>query len=268
MIDLGRFNVLGVLVNAVDYEAAAAAVINAAHKRQPLRVSALAVHGVMTGVLDLIHRYRLNHFDLIVPDGQPVRWALKWLHGANLPDRVYGPNLTLKVCDAAAQEGLPVYFYGSRPEVLEKLTANLKQKYPGLIIAGARPSAFRIVSLEEKNSIAAEICNAGAVIVFAGLGCPRQEVWVYENSQLLSMPVLAVGAAFDFHAGTLTQAPAVLQNSGLEWLFRLLREPSRLWKRYLGLNPLYLWLVFLQLLSIRVNRPEDSRFPESEIRYG
>lgn len=268
MIDRGKKNVLGVTIDAVDYEAAVGKIIAAARARQPLAVSALAVHGVMTGVLDPEHGYRLNHLDLVVPDGQPVRWALNLLHGTALTDRVYGPTLTLKVCEAAAREGLPLYLYGSRPEVLESLTKNLTRRFPALQIAGSQPSRFRQVSAAEKEEIAREIRESGAAIVLVGLGCPRQETWAYEYRELLGMPILAVGAAFDFHAGTLPQAPAWLQRWGLEWLFRLVQEPGRLWKRYAYLNPLFLGMLALQLLRLRAFSPAKAIPPREEMRYG
>lgn len=268
MIDRGKYNLLGVLVNAIDYEAAVARVIAAAKERRPLTLSALAVHGVMTGVLDEAQRYRLNQLDLVVPDGQPVRWALNLLHGARLGDRVYGPTLTLRVCERAAAEGLPVYFYGSRPEVLASLCGRLQARFPGLEVAGAQPSRFRQVSAVEQQQIAAEIAASGAAITFVGLGCPRQEVWAFEHRGLLSMPILAVGAAFDFHAGMLPQAPAALQRLGLEWAFRLVQEPRRLFQRYIRLNPLYVWMLLLQASGLRRVDPASARPPETPLRYG
>jgi len=250
MIDSGKYNLLGILINAIDYEAAVERIIAAARQRQPLAVSALAVHGVMTGVMDPEQRYRLNQLDMVVPDGQPVRWALNMLYRVNLVDRVYGPTLTLKVCERAAIEKLPIYFYGSRASVLKQLCRNLQQRFPGLVIAGAHPSLFRQLTEEEQLEIAASIKCSGAAITFVGLGCPRQEVWVYEHRDILSMPSLAVGAAFDFHAGTLPQAPVLLQRYGLEWSFRLVQEPRRLWHRYLLLNPLYLTLVLAQFFGL------------------
>ena len=246
MIDLGRHSVLGVQIHAVDYETAVARILDAARDQRPCATSALAVHGVMTGARDPMHLYRLNQLDLVVPDGQPVRWALRWLHGIRLPDRVYGPTLTLKVCEAAAAQNIPVYFYGSRAEVLVKLILNLQGRFPGLRIAGAEPSKFRTLTAEEVIQTAERIRQSGARIVFAGLGCPRQEVWAYEMRGLLGMPILAVGAAFDFHADLLPQAPSWMQRAGLEWLFRLSCEPKRLWKRYLFLNPLYVFGVLRQ----------------------
>lgn len=268
MIDRGKCNVLGVLIDAVDYEAAVEKIIVAGHERQPLAVSALAVHGVMTGVRDEIHRYRLNNLELVVPDGQPVRWSLNLLHHTSLPDRVYGPTLMLKVCERAASEGLPIFLYGSRQEVMSKLTANLKNKFPQLEITGTQPSLFRRTTPEEKTQIADKICRSGARITFVGLGCPRQEVWAYEYRGILSMPTIAVGAAFDFHAGLLAQAPSVLQKTGLEWFFRLIKEPRRLWRRYAVLNPLFLYLLTLQALKLKQFDPSNSAKPSHELLFG
>jgi exopolysaccharide biosynthesis WecB/TagA/CpsF family protein len=267
-IDAGKHNVLGIQVDAVDYQAAVNKIITAAHQHQSLSVSALAVHGVMTGVLDEIHRYRLNHLDLVCPDGQPVRWALNLLYKTGLPDRVTGPQLMLQICERAAQEGLPIYLYGSRPSVLESLSQNLLARFPKLIIAGSQPSRFRQVSAEEKQEIIAEIRESGAAMTFVGLGCPRQEVWAYEYTAELSMPTMAVGAAFDFHAGNLSQAPQILQKWGLEWFYRLMQEPTRLWKRYVFLNPLYVSLFTLQFLKIVYFDPSRGTPPTDEMRYG
>ena len=268
MIDRGRHSVLGVWVHAVDYEAAVEQVIAAAREQRPLAVSALAVHGVMTGVLDAEHRYRLNHLDLTLPDGQPVRWALNRLHRTDLKDRVYGPTFTLEVCRRAAEEGLPIYLYGSTQDVLDAFAVNLRRRFPKLTIAGQQPSRFRRTTAEEKQEIAAQIRASGATLTLVGLGCPRQETWAYEYRRDLPMPLLAVGAAFDFHAGRLPQAPPAWQRRGLEWLFRLLQEPRRLWRRYLLLNPLYLTLLGLQLLHLKRFDPERATPPGEEMRFG
>ena len=268
MIDHGKHNILGIGVNAVDYEAAVATIIAAAVERRPMAVSALAVHGVMTGVLDAEQRYRLNHLDLVLPDGQPVRWALNLLHHAALPDRVYGPTLTLKLCEEAARRELPIFLYGSRPEVLQALQTNLCARFPGLRIAGAQPSRFRRIDAAERAATVAAIQASGAALVFVGLGCPRQEVWAYEYRDQLAMPLIAVGAAFDFHAGLLAQAPPRLQRFGLEWAYRLLKEPRRLWRRYVLLNPLYLALLALQIFRLKRFSPATARKPERDLGYG
>jgi exopolysaccharide biosynthesis WecB/TagA/CpsF family protein len=268
MIDRGKRPVLGVNINAVDYAAAVEKIIAAAREQRPLAVSALAVHGLMTGVLDPVHRHRLNQFDLLVPDGQPVRWALNGLHRARLKERVYGPTLMLKTCERAAEEGLPVLLYGGTAALLQELGDNLLRRFPRLQIAARMPSRFRRLTEAEREGTAAAIRASGAAITFVGLGCPRQEVWTYEMRQALRMPVLAVGAAFNFHAGHLPQAPRWLQVRGLEWLYRLIQEPRRLWKRYLLLNPLYLTLLFLQLVGLCTLDPHRTPAPSEEIRYG
>jgi exopolysaccharide biosynthesis WecB/TagA/CpsF family protein len=240
MIDQGKRNVLGVLVDVVDYEAATARIIAAARERRPYAVTALAVHGVMTGVLDRPHNARLNAFDLVTPDGQPVRGALNLLHGAGLTDRVYGPTLTLKVLERCAAEGLPVYLYGSTEPTLSRLVPALERMFPALKLAGVEASKFRTNHPGEDVQIADRIRSSGARVVLVGLGCPRQEIWTYAMRPLLDMPLLAVGAAFDYHAGLLKNPPAWMQRYALEWLWRLGLEPKRLWKRYVLLNPAYL----------------------------
>ncbi|WP_433081967.1 WecB/TagA/CpsF family glycosyltransferase [Dactylosporangium sp. CA-139114] len=240
MIDQGKRNVLGVEVSAVDYDSAVDKVMSAARDGRSLAVTALAVHGVMTGVQDKAHGARLNSFDLVTPDGQPVRWALNLLHHAQLADRVYGPDLTLKVLAASAEEGLPVYFYGSTQETLDRLAGKLHERFPALKIAGMEPSKFRPAADGEPEQIAARIKASGARVVMVGLGCPRQEVFVYAMKHLVDAPMLAVGAAFDYHAGGLKNPPAWMQRYALEWLWRLGLEPKRLWRRYILLNPNYL----------------------------
>ena len=268
MIDRGSHNILGVKISAVDYDAAVAKIADAANQRTPLGVSALAVHGVMTGVTDDAHRHRLNGLELIVPDGQPVRWALNFLHSTQLEDRVYGPDLMLRTCEAAAKEGLPIFLFGGKEELLNDLREKLLAKFPTLKIAGTMASRFRTVSPQEKQEIVQTILDSGAAITMVGLGCPRQEVWAYEFKNQLSMPVLAVGAAFNFHAGELDQAPPMLQKYGLEWAFRLYKEPKRLWQRYLILNPYFLYLLFLQSTGLKKFDPESTIIPQQEVLYG
>jgi N-acetylglucosaminyldiphosphoundecaprenol N-acetyl-beta-D-mannosaminyltransferase len=259
-------NLVGVLVDGVDRESAADLIICAALQHRAYAVSALAVHGVMEGVLDPAHLYRLNHLELVVADGQPVRWALNLLHSVGLRERVYGPNLTLDVLARAAREKIPVYFYGSTQDVLSLLCANVRSRFPQLIVAGAEPSTFARINPELAAQIATRIRQSGAQIVFVGLGCPRQEVWAYEFRDRLKMPVVAVGAAFPFMAGTLRQAPKWMQDRGLEWLFRLCAEPRRLWRRYLLLSPAYLFLVACQLIGVRFHSTGEP--PDGEILYG
>ena len=230
MIDRGKGNVLGVEVSIVDYDTAVERIMTAARERRHYAATALAVHGVMTGVQDRAHNARLNSFDLVTPDGQPVRGALNLLHHADLADRVYGPELTLRVLREAAAEGLPIYLYGSTQPTLDRLIPALEDMFPALKIAGVEASKFRKSHPGEPTEIAERIKASGARIVLVGLGCPRQEVFAYAMRPLLDMPLLAVGAAFDYHAGLLKNPPAWMQKYALEWLWRLGLEPGRLWK--------------------------------------
>ncbi|MDI1460666.1 WecB/TagA/CpsF family glycosyltransferase [Catellatospora sp. KI3] len=252
--DGGKHNVLGVLVDRIDYDGAVDRVLAAARQRRPLSLTALAVHGVMTGVRDPQHRARLNAFDIVAPDGQPVRWALNLLHSAELSEWVSGPELTGRVLRRMAEEDLPVYLYGSTPQVVAELGTALARAYPALRLAGAEPSGFRETSPDELAAIAARINASGARLLLVGLGCPRQEIFVHAMRPLLDLPAMAVGAAFDYHAGRLAPAPRWMQRNGLAWLWRLASEPRRLWRRYLVFNTEYLGRLGAQ--KLRCWRPQ------------
>lgn len=258
---------LGVKVDAIDYEAAVDAVVSAADAGHGMAVTCTAVHGVALAALDPGHRHRLNTFDVIVPDGQPVRWALGWLHGAKLGDRVRGVDFMLRICESCAARDVPIFLYGSRPDVLAKLSANLRRAFPALVISGSKPSMFRTVTDQERIEIAEEIRASGCRLVFVGLGCPRQEYWIFENRDLLPMPLIGIGSAFDAHAGVQSVPPLWMQHAGLEWLWRLVHEPRRLWKRYLLLNPYYLAMIAGQLLKV-VRLGPGPRTPPPPTRVG
>ena len=268
MINLGKRPVLGVSVDVIDYDFAVERIVDAAKRKKAFAVTALPVHGIMTGARDPEHRYRLNAFDLLVPDGQPVRWALNLLHGVGLRERVYGPTLMLALCERLAREGLPIYLFGSREETIALLSRNLRRRFPALRIAGSQPGRFKVLSLNEREEIVRAITQSGAAVVFVGLGCPRQEIWAYENRAALSMPAVCVGAAFDFHAGTVAQAPLALQRVGLEWAYRLMREPRRLWRRYVLLNPLYVGMVAAQATGAVDFDSPSADPPPRDLNYG
>jgi exopolysaccharide biosynthesis WecB/TagA/CpsF family protein len=268
LIDLGKRTVLGVAVDVTDYDSAVDRIVAAAKKKKGFAVTALPVHGIMTGARDPEHRYRLNAFDLLVPDGQPVRWALNLLHGVALRERVYGPTLMLALCERLAREGLPIYLFGSREETIALLSTKLRRRFPDLRIAGSQPGRFKVLSQNERKEIVRAIRQSGAAVVFVGLGCPRQEIWAYENRAALSMPTVCVGAAFDFHAGTVPQAPPTLQRLGLEWAFRLSREPRRLWRRYAIYNPMYVGMVAAQLSGAIDFDSHPAIAPANDLNYG
>jgi N-acetylglucosaminyldiphosphoundecaprenol N-acetyl-beta-D-mannosaminyltransferase len=268
LINSGKRSVLGVRVDVTDYESAVERTVDAARKQIPFAVTALPVHGIMTGARDPSHRYRLNAFDLLVPDGQPIRWALNLLYKVGLRERVYGPSLMLALCERLAQEGFPIYLLGSREETIARLSTNLQRRFPALRIAGSQPGRFKVLSPSERKDIVREIRQSGAAVVFVGLGCPRQEIWAYENRAALSMPTVCVGAAFDFHAGTVAQAPPALQRVGLEWAYRLMREPRRLWRRYVFLNPLYVGMVAAQAIGAIDFDSRPANPPPRDLNYG
>jgi N-acetylglucosaminyldiphosphoundecaprenol N-acetyl-beta-D-mannosaminyltransferase len=204
-------------------------------------VCVAAVHTVMACQDDHELRAAVEGASFTVPDGQPLVWALNAL-GHSLPDRVYGPELMDRMCAHAARTGLRFYLYGGRNQGgLAQLARNLRLRHPGLRIVGGYSPPFRPQTEEEEVRVAAEINRSGADVVWVGIGVPKQEKWMARMRDQLDAPVLVgVGAAFDFHAGLIPQAPDALQRLGLEWAFRLSQEPRRLWRRYLRYNP---WFV-------------------------
>jgi N-acetylglucosaminyldiphosphoundecaprenol N-acetyl-beta-D-mannosaminyltransferase len=193
---------------------------------------------------------------LVVPDGQPLVWALRAL-GHRSATRVYGPELMARFCARAARSGTRIYLYGGRsPEALRLLERGLHERFASLPIAGGFSPPFRALSADERRRVADEINASGAQVVWVGIGQPKQELWMHEMRALLDAPLLmGVGAAFDFHAGIVPQAPAWMGNNGLEWVYRLAREPRRLWRRYSSQNPRFVAAFALQYLRMRRRRP-------------
>ena len=243
-----KYDVLGVEVSATSYDELARLFITAAKRGQSALATFLPVHGIVTGAFEADYRYRINAFDVVGPDGQPVRWALNKIHKAGLKDRVYGPEMMMRLCGKAAEEGVAIYLYGSTNEVLGKIKAQLEDRYPAIKIVGVESPPFRPLTAEENDEVANRINASGAGLVFIGLGCPRQDVFAHENRHRIKAVQLCVGAAFDFHAGTKKTAPAWMQKRGLEWLYRLTQEPGRLWKRYLVTNTAFVYLMTRRLV--------------------
>jgi exopolysaccharide biosynthesis WecB/TagA/CpsF family protein len=230
--------------------------MTAAKMRQPALATAFAVHGVVEASRDQDFLREIETFELVVPDGQPVRYALNVLYQANLTDRVYGPTLMLKLCEAASAQNVGVFLYGSTNDTVEKLTSGLRSRFPNLSIVGAEPSLFRPLDISELEALSTRITQAGAGLVFLGLGCPRQERFAYALRPFVNASVICVGAAFDFHAGVKRQAPKWMQDRSLEWLFRLIQEPKRLFRRYFVTNTLFVISVSFQFLAKCFATPE------------
>jgi N-acetylglucosaminyldiphosphoundecaprenol N-acetyl-beta-D-mannosaminyltransferase len=197
-----------------------------------------ATHTIMVCHEDPELREAVLNSSLTVPDGQPLVWAMNAL-GGNLTDRVYGPDLMARYCERAAENGTRMYLYGGRNQgALVQLALNLRQSYPGLKIVGGYSPPFRDLSEEEEDTIIDEINGTEADVVWVGVGAPKQEKWMAAMRSRLDAPVLVgVGAAFDFHAGLVPQAPDWMQAAGLEWLYRMAQEPRRLGPRYVRYNP-------------------------------
>ncbi|HYE95586.1 MAG TPA: WecB/TagA/CpsF family glycosyltransferase [Rubricoccaceae bacterium] len=231
--------VLGVRVDAPTYEEATRHILAWARAGESRTVYATGAHGVVEAQDDAAFRAVLNAADLNVPDGMSLVKALREL---GLPEagRVYGPDLTLHVCRAAAEAGVPVAFYGSTEVTLGLLRERLTAQFPDLQVVCTISPPFRSLTDAEDAAYTARLRDSGAGIVFVGLGCPRQERWCHAHRGRLPAVLLAVGAAFDFHAGTLAQAPAWVQRAGLEWAFRLAMEPRRLWRRYTRIVPRFM----------------------------
>jgi N-acetylglucosaminyldiphosphoundecaprenol N-acetyl-beta-D-mannosaminyltransferase len=239
-------HILGMRVDATSYADATERVIAWAREGAPRTVCVANVHMTMEAWDDPAFLKLVNGADLVTPDGMPLVWALRRL-GVPSASRVYGPTLTLRVCERAAREGVPVAFHGGSPEAIETLVDNLTAHFPGLQVAYAVSPPFRPATPEEDAATVAAIRGSGARVLFIGLGCPKQERWMADHRERLPLVQIGVGAAFDFHAGRVRQAPPALQRLGLEWAFRLAMEPRRLAKRYLRHNPRFVWHLGWQL---------------------
>ena len=239
-------HVLGMRVDATSYADAAARVIDWSSMHEGRYVCVANVHMTMEAWDDPAFARIVNGADLVTPDGVPLVWALRRL-GVAGAERVYGPTLTLHVCERAEALGVPIGLYGGRPEGIERFVGFLQARYPRLRVVHAVSPPYRPLSDEEDAHAIDAIVASGARVLFVGLGCPKQERWMHAHRDRLPLVQLGVGAAFDFHAGLVRQAPSAVQRLGLEWAFRLAMEPRRLASRYLRHNPRFVWHFARQL---------------------
>ncbi len=229
--------VLGVPLALTDYERTMDWMDTVVAQRDRAYVSAAAVHLVMVAQEDEETRKAVEEAALVVPDGQPLVWALRALgHEAS---RVYGPDLMARYCERSAKTGTRTYLYGGRNQgALVELALRLRHEYPGLQIVGGYSPPFRPLSEGEQQWVVDDVNRSRPDVVWVGIGQPKQEIWMREYRDRLDAPMLVgVGAAFDFHAGLVAQAPAWMQATGLEWVYRLAQEPKRVWRRYARYNP-------------------------------
>ena len=242
-------SVLGTHISVTKYISATMEVGNWAQKGESRYVCAANVHMIMEAWDSPEFREIVNSADIVTPDGMPLVWILR-LKGFRELQRVYGPTLMLHVLEMSARENFPVGFYGGSPETLKKLVERMQARYPGLNVVYSHSPPFRALNPDEDSEVVSRIKMSGVRILFIGLGCPKQERWMAEHRGQIPAVMLGVGAAFDFHAGIISQAPGWMQNVGLEWLYRFSQEPRRLWKRYLIHNPRFVVLAMMDLLGL------------------
>jgi N-acetylglucosaminyldiphosphoundecaprenol N-acetyl-beta-D-mannosaminyltransferase len=247
-MNLDHRRIIGTRLDATSYEDACDRITIWVKQSTSCYIVAANVHVVMMGYWHKTYQNILNRAALVTPDGMPLVWGLRLL-GIPEQKRVYGPDLMLAWCDRAAHLGIPLFLYGGTDSLLEQLQQKLRQRFPHLKIAGSHSPPFRPLSPAEEASDRQRIQASGAKVVLVGLGCPKQEEWMSRQQGQLNAVMLGVGAAFAFHSGQVTQAPRWMMRLGLEWLFRLVKEPRRLWQRYLINNPAFLLLFSLQLLQ-------------------
>jgi N-acetylglucosaminyldiphosphoundecaprenol N-acetyl-beta-D-mannosaminyltransferase len=244
-------NILGVRVSATNMRDSVNQIRSWIHKKKRAYVCVTGVHGIMECQRSANVRAVHNSADLVVPDGMPLVYISR-LAGHKHTTRVYGPDLLLELCEESLRHGFKHFFFGTTPATLASLKNHLVRDFQGLRIVGVYAPPFRPLTPDELAAAITHINACEPDIVWVGLSTPKQECWMAENRQQLNAQVLiGVGAAFDFHAGKVPQAPRWMQPLCLEWLFRLIAEPRRLWKRYLLNNPQFLWLVMLQALKLK-----------------
>lgn len=246
------FNVLGVRVDAVQIPKVVEEMEEWIARREGCRyIAVTGMHGVTEAQHDRQFKEILESAGLVVPDGMPLVWIGRW-HGFDMQRRVYGPELMATFCERTASKGYRHFFYGGAPGVAQDLASRFASRFSGVVVAGTYSPPFRALTREEDDGVVEAIESTHADIVWVGLSTPKQERWMFEHRDRLNVPVLVgVGAAFDFYTGRVAQAPEWMRENGFEWLFRLAREPRRLWRRYLVRGSEFAGLVILELLGLR-----------------
>ncbi|GLZ88434.1 UDP-N-acetyl-D-mannosaminuronic acid transferase [Metapseudomonas resinovorans] len=241
-------SVIGAPIDSLGWRTALQRIEGWAAARESRYVCICNAHSVVTARKDTIFGKVVREADMATPDGAPVAWMMRRL-GVASQERINGPDLMWRYCAEAAQREESIYLYGGMPNTLEILQKKLLSEFPGLKIAGAYSPPYRQLTDDEDSAVIKAINDSGAGTVWVSLGCPKQEKWMAEHRGLINAAMIGVGAAFDYHAGTIKRAPLWMQRNGLEWLHRLCSEPRRLWKRYLVTNTLFIFYAGRQLLS-------------------
>jgi N-acetylglucosaminyldiphosphoundecaprenol N-acetyl-beta-D-mannosaminyltransferase len=247
-----KVNIVGVEIDCYSFDEVVEIIVNRAlSKSLPAYVITPNAQHVNNLKNDPLFREIYQHAFLVVPDGVPILWAANFLK-TPLKGRVNGTDLFEKLCEVSASKPLKIFLLGGRPGAADLAAVLIESRYPGLKIAGTYCPHYEFESdLEEITVINQKIIASSPNILFVGLGSPKQEKWIYANYKQLKVPVsIAVGVSFELVSGMVKRAPSWMQKSGLEWLFRLMVEPRRLWKRYILGNPTFIWRVLQQRLSL------------------
>ncbi len=246
-----RVNILGVGVSALNMETALRETEQLLDRGKQGYICVTGVHGIMEAQSDEGFRDILNRSFLTTPDGMPTVW-LGRMQGFKQMSRVYGPDYMLGVCERSVTRGYRHFLYGGKPGVAQELQAALTRKFPGLQIVGTYTPPFRPLSPEEEDDLRCQLQACQADVLWCGLSTPKQERFMAAYCQRMPVKLMVgVGAAFDLLSGNLSEAPDWMKNAGLQWLYRLMKEPGRLWRRYLLNNPRFTWLTFLQLTGLK-----------------
>lgn len=245
-----REKVVSPCIDVLEWDGAVAAILNWAMRREHRFVTVCNVHSVVTARTVSALRDAINESDMATPDGMPVAWVITQRRQRR-QQRISGMELTLTLCAAAEKNGISVAFYGSVPHTLDRLGQSLRKQFPSLTIGATISPPFRELTSEELSNDIRALNESGAGIVFVGLGCPKQEIWMHQNRDRINAVQIGIGAAFEFIAGTVKRPPKWMQRVGLEWLGRLLTEPRRLWRRYFVTNSVFLvWLAY-EAIAVR-----------------
>lgn len=244
-------HVLDTHIDAIGWDEVVSRIASWAAHRQSRVVALCNVHSVVTASQEPAFQTVLSQADLALPDGAPVAWALR-REGFSEQQRINGPDLTWRYLQVAEQLGQSVFFYGSTQDTLDRLMVTIKTSFPKLKIVGMESPPYRELSEEEDQAYVDQINQSGANVLFVGLGCPKQEAWMAAHRGRIKAVMLGVGAAFDYHAGTIQRAPVWMQKIGMEWFHRLLSEPRRLFKRYTVTNSIF---IFRMVKSLMLGNP-------------
>lgn len=245
--------ILGTRIDAVTWDETISKISDWSQRKESRYICICNVHSVVTASLDARFASTLQHADMATPDGAPVAWAMRRI-GFRGQKRINGPDLMLKYCAHAEKNGEKIFLYGGKQNTLDILQVKLNKLFPDLIIAGHYSPPFRDLTDEEDAQIVNKINASGAGTLWVSLGCPKQEIWMENHKHRIKAVMIGVGAAFDYHAGTISRAPNWMQRLGLEWFHRLSAEPKRLWKRYLITNSIFITRIPKSIIEQRLKK--------------